>query len=370
MENTAVEQQQIQISKIKTLIKEGIKTGLFAFIICYGVSLILSIVLHFTAMEFVESAVLGAMGENNSTIVGTIIKLTSILLSLSLFNSHGAIKIGLIIFIGIPLASFYVVGNKEKMKKGFNQWQLVTYFFSSFIFTIVLTLLQLVTKGEFLGVEISFLSFKNFIITLFVTLLLQMIIGLNYNRRARSYIRATRVLFRLVLGLGTIFALIDLIKLVIKLPIGVFGRIGGVIGLLPNMAVYKSFLFMGNDIETSESLTKWMEKAADIHTFDGLSLWMSLVAIIVWILLVLFSLLYINKNKYWVELGLFSFTFSVVSLFLAYCTSTTLGKVILVGEISIGLNLLQAFLVPFLSILALGLMLWLIRKMIAIIKEI
>lgn len=370
MENTTVEQQQVETSKIKRLIKEGIKTGLFAFIICYGVSLILSIILHFTAMGFVESAVLGAMGENNSTAIGTIIKLTSILMSLSLFNSHGAIKIGLIIFVGIPLAAFYIVGDKEKMKKGFNQWQLLTYFFSSLIFAIVLTLLQLLTKGEFLGIDISFLSFKNFIVTLFVTMLLQLIIGLNYNRRARSYIRATRVLFRLILGLGAIFALIDLIKLMLKLPIGVLGRIGGVIGLLPNMTVYKSFLFMGNDIETSESLAKWMEKAATVHSFDGLSLGMSLIAIIVWILLVLLSLLYINKNKYWIELGLFSFTFSVVSFFLAYSTSTTLGKVILVGDISIGINLIQAFLVPLLSILALGLMLWLIRKMIAIIKEI
>lgn len=371
MENTITEQQSVQNFKVKALIKNGIKTGLFAFVICYGVALILAIVLQFTTMGFVKSAVLGAIGSNNSTVFGVIIKLTSILLSLSLFNSHGAIKIGIIIFVCIPIAAFYVVGNKEEMKKGFSKWQLLTYFSSSLIFSIVLSLLQLLTKGEFLGINISFISFKNFIITIFVTLLLQLIIGLNYNRRARSYIKATRVLLRLVLGIGAIFALVDLIKLVIKLPIGVFGRIGAIIGLLPNVMIYKGFLFMGNDIEMSDSLTKWMEKAASIEiSFDGLSLGMSLAAIIVWILLVLFSLLYINKNKYWIELGLFSLTFSVVSLFLAFCTSTTLGEVILVGDISIGINLLQSFIVPLLSILALGLMMWLIRKMIAIIKEI
>lgn len=370
MDKTSLEQQTIEKARIKKLIIEGIKTGLFAFLICYSAALVLSIVIQLSAMEVIKSAVLGAIGEHNATTFGGIIKLTSIILSFSLFNHHGAVRIGIILFIAIPLVAFYVVGNKNKMRKGFNQWQLLSYVSSSIVFSIVLSLLQLFTKGEFIGINVSFFSINNFIITLFVTMLLQLIIGLNYNRKARSYIRATRVLFRMLLGFGSIFALIDLIRLVSRLPIGIFGKIGGVIGLLPNMAIYKSFIFMGNDIEMSESLAKWLEKAAGIESFNGLSLGMSLAAIIVWIMLVLFSLLYINKNKYWIDLAFFAVTFSTVSLFLAFCTSTTLGRVILVGDIAIGIDFLQAFLVPLLSIGALGLMLWLIRKMIAIIKEI
>lgn len=371
MENTMEEHKQIDVARIKSNLYDGLKIGLFAFVICYVISFVFALILNFTAMGFVKNTMVGAIGNSGSTGLGTITKISSILMSVSVFNSHGAIRIGIILFAMIPFAAFFLVCNKERMKGGFNIWNLLLYFTSSMVFAIVLTLLQLVTRGNLLDVDISFISIKNVITSIFVVFLIQLIIGLNYNKKAKSYIRATRVLFRLVLGLGAIFALIDLIKGVIHLPIFILGKIGVVLGLLPNVTVYKSFLFMGNNIETSESLAKWMDKAGSMKiSFDGLNLPMSIAAIITWILLVLFSLLYVNKNKYWKEMGLFALLFSSISTFLAFCTATSLGKVILIGEITIGINILQAFFVPFISILALGLMLWLIRKMIYILKEI
>ncbi|PKM52584.1 MAG: hypothetical protein CVV02_00165 [Firmicutes bacterium HGW-Firmicutes-7] len=371
MENTTLEHKQLDIARIKSNLREGLKTGLFAFVVCYLLSFVLALLLNFTAMSFVKTTMIGAMGGSGSSGFGTLIKLTSIIMSVSVFNSHGAIRIGMMLFAILPFSTFFAVGNKERVGRGFNAWNLLLYFITSGVFTVVLTLLQLVTRGDFLDINVSFISFQNLLTTLFVTVLIQLIIGLNYNKKPRSYIRATRVLFRLVLGLGLFFALIDLIKVVIHIPVSILGKVGIVLGLLPNVTVYKSFLFMGNNIETSESLAQWMDKAASMNiSFEGLNLFMSIAAIIIWILMVLFSLLYINKNKYWKEMCLFAIAFSSISTFLAFCTSTSLGTVILVGEIFIGINMLQAFFVPLLSILALGLMVWLIRKMVYIVKEI
>ena len=102
----------------------------------------------------------------------------------------------------------------------------------------------------------------------------------------------------------------------------------------------------------------------------GILNFMSIVAILTWIVLVIVALLFVNKEKYWREMGLFAFTFSVISVFLAFCTSTSLGEVILVGDIYIGISLVQAFFVPLLSIGALGTVVWMVRKMISIVKEI
>lgn len=369
--NILTEHKQIDVAKIKSNLIEGLKIGLFAFVICYLISFVLAIVLNFTAMGFVKDTMVGAMGGSGSGGFGTIVKLTSILMSASVFNSHGAIRIGIILFAIIPFAALFAIGNKDRIKGGFHPWNLLLYLITSVVFSLALMLLQLVTRGNFLDIKINFVSFLNVITTIFVILLIQLIIGLNYNRKAKSYIRATRVLFRLILGLGAIFALVDLIKAVLHLKLFLLGKIGVVLAMLPNFTVYKSFLFMGNNIETSDSFAKLMDKAGSLKiSFDGLSLPMSIAAIITWILLVVFSLLYINKNKYWKEMCLFALIFSSMSTFLAFCTSTNLGKVILIGEISIGVNILQAFFVPLLSILALGLMVWIIRKMIYIIREI
>lgn len=363
----------VDIPKLKKNSIEGIRVGLFAFVICFVFSLLLSLVFNFTTMRFLEDALLGAINDSGATAFGMIIKLTAVILSFSVFNSLAGIKIGVLFFAIVPFLAFYIAENRDNRKEGFTPWNLLTYGIASLIFSCVLNILMMLTKGELLGLNISFVSIKNIFITILVTLIIQLIIGLNYNKNARSYIKATRMLFKMVFGIGTILALIGLIKLMATLPIqlNILGKIAGILVLLPNFLVYKGFLLMGNSIETSGDLSEVLNKVASLQiSFQELSLGVSLVAITVWIIIVVIAIFFIDKSKYWSELGLFTLTFSVVAAFLAFCTSTNLGKVIFVGEIEIGMNLVTAFLVPLISIAALGAMVWMIRKMISVVKDI
>lgn len=361
----------IIVSKAKKNMIEGVRTGLLVFVICFVISLMLSVVFNLTIMEFLKDAMLGAIGESGATHFGTVIKLTSVVMSFSVFSSLAGIKLGVLFFALIPFVAFYIAENKENRLEGFKLWNLLTYMIASVVFSVLINILMMLTKGELLGVKISFVSFRNVFTTLIISLIIQLIIGLNYNKNARSYIKATRMLFRMFFGIGTILALIGLIKLLSAIPLGILGKVGAIVVLLPNFLVYKSFLLLGNDIRLSDDLSKWVDKVAGLQiSFQELNTSLSLLAIITWMVIVVIALHIIDQKRYFTEMGLFALTFSIISTFVAFCTSTYLGEIMLVGEISIGISLIYAFLVPLISIGALGSMVWMIRKMIKILKEI
>lgn len=362
---------KIKGTKVKENIIEGVRAGLFAFVICFLFSLLFSILLNFTVMRYIKDAILGSISNTGATQFGVIIKVTAFIMSLSVFNNLAVIKIGVLFFAIIPFIAFYFAEKKDNRVQGFTPWNLLTYVVASLVFSLVLGSLSLMTKGELLGLQISFVSLKNIFMTIMVTLMIQLIIGVNYNKNAKSYIKATRMMLRMLFGLGAILALVGLIRLMSGIEVNLLAKLGAIIVLLPNFLVYKSFMLMGSNIQTSETVTGLMDKAASLQiSFQALSVGMSILAIVCWIILVVVALLFIDHKKYWTEMGLFALIFSVISLFLAYCTSISLGTVVLVGEISIGISLLQAFLVPLISIIALGTMVWMIKKMISIVKDI
>lgn len=356
--------------KGKSLLLEGLRIGLLSFIISYLICFVISILVKLFAMDYLQEAILGAIGSVSSGGFATIIKTTAAVLSISLLNSHGEIRIGFIVFLLIPILAFFISENKKGRKNGFSPENLIVYGASSAVFSFVCSSLQGLTAGKWIGIEVNFFSIKNIGITFFVALLIQIIIGINYNKKVEGYIRATRLLLRMSLGVGLLLGLIDLIRIVMKIPIGFLGKTGAILMLLPNFAVYKSALLMNNDIMTSDALTKSIEKFAHLQpTFEGLNLTLSIIAILVWIALVIIALLYLKRQKYWSELGLFALSFSILSCFLAFAASTSLGEVILIGEIYIGINMAMAFLIPLITIAALGVFVWIIRKMIEIIRE-
>lgn len=360
-----------EYSKIKYNVFQGIRIGLSAFIISFLFSLILAVIMNFTVMDFLKTAILGAISETGATNFGVIIKLSAMIMSASVFNSLADIRLGIFIFTILPFLSFYISMGKENRAEGFTQWKLLMYLIGSIIFTIALSFLLFVTKGELLGMQINFFSIKNMGVTILVTLFIQLIIDLNYNKNAKSYIKSTRLMLRMLFGVGTILALIGLIRMMMTVSISLLAKIGAIIVLLPNFIVYKSFLLMGNNIQTSDSLAGWMAKVSSLQiSFQSLSIVMSIIVITIWIVLVVISLLFINKEKFWVDTFIYSVIFSLISAFLAFSTSIKLGDIVLIGNISIGISILQAFLVPLLSINALGLMVWLVRKMLHIIKDI
>lgn len=363
------ENKIVEISKYKVSLKEGIRIGLILFIVSYVVAFLLAIIINFTVMGSVQSAVLGAINSNNQIGFGGIIKLTSVILSLSAFNSINSLEIGISFFSLIPFAVIFIIGGKEK--RDINSLNMFIYLIASIMFSVLLTLLQGLTRGRLLDVSVNIFSIKNFFITIFIIFLIQIILALNNSKKSKSYILATRLLLRLALGLGGILAIIDIIILIIKLPLGLLSRLGAGLLLFPNITIYKFFMIMGNSLKISDSLNKLIVKAGVLGiSSEGYSLLISIILIIAWIAIVMVSSLALKKERYFQELPLFALLFSIISAFLAFLTSINLGKIILVGEMNIGINIIPAFLVPFLSIMALGVVVWLVRKMLTIIKEI
>ncbi len=349
----------------------GIKKGMAAFVITYLAAFIISLIFSITGMDLFKEAVLGAMGAESSSGFGAIIKMTAIISSVALFNIHKGMQLGILILGLIPLFAFFITRSNKASEESLGIKQLVQYFIGALVFSLEMFLLQAATQGEFMGVEVSFMGWRNPLITFFVAFAVQMIIGINSKKEQKSFIRAAKLLIRMAAGVGASMALYDLIRLSMKLPLGVFGKIGAIFVALPNAAAYKMFLLMGIELQLSDSLVGIFEKLGGIgFSYQSLSVGLSVALIFVWLIMVAIAISRIQREGYWLDLLRFIVVFTVFSMFLAFCGTINIGKIAVAGEISIGISVLQAVIIPFVMLLSVGIVVWLFRKMLMLIKEI
>jgi hypothetical protein len=261
--------------------------------------------------------------------------------------------------------------NEEKIDR-LNIDRLIVYLTSSVIFSILLSILSLGTKGVLLDVDVNFFSIKNIFITIFITLLIQVVIGMSNNINRISGVRATRIMIRLMLGFGGVIGLIILFILLNGRLGSIFGMLLMIIILLPNMAIYTLFLLMGINVRISEPLLKLINYSNDklILSFGDLPIFVRVLFILLFVVVICVSLLYLNKKKFLINLGIFVTSFSVFTTLVAIFTAINLGAVKNVVHVQFGINWLQAFLTPFIMVGVIGLIVFLVRKAISIIKEV
>lgn len=348
---------------------EGLKIGLQSFLMSYGVALVISIIVNFAIMSKMSALIQGTLADDFKVSVLTILRTAGIILNMSVFNAAGALKVGVLIFAAIPFFAFYMSHRKDLHEEGLGLFKLTIYGCASVAFTILLVLLSLATKGSMFGSEVSFISIGNIGISLFVTFIIQLVLGLSFTNQVIPGLKATKRLLQMNLGLGLVVGVVALFFIASKVVANIFAMIFMVLLLLPNVATYIMFLIMGTSIQLSDPLEKMMSFANMNISFDVIPLGIRLAFVFLFIIMIVVALLSIDENQYVKNVLIFDGAFSIVSVLLAYVTGINLGNFKNVIVIQFGINMFQAFIIPFVLIAILGALVYAVRHMIHIVKS-
>jgi len=346
-----------------------VKVGLFAFVATFAISLFISIIGSILFLTQVNEIVQGSIGTSDQITFSGILKTTSFIMNISVFNRLAHLKFGMLIFAVIPVLSFYFADRSDNKEEGISIKHIFIFIISSSIFAILLLVEAVLSKGELLGVSINFFSLSNFFSTFGLAFFLQIVIGLNYDSHGATGIKAARLLSRILFGMVALVAIVGMSYLLVKQSVPIQYIITAVILMAPNIAIYGFFMLMGTSVTLGESLVSTLDTFGMDITFNGMPLGVKLIALVLFLIAIIISLSVLKKDRYIKQLIEFALSFSVIAAFVAYCTTIELGTIAIFKDIYLGVSLLKAFLVPLIAIIVLGLMLKLIRDVVEVIKE-
>lgn len=348
---------------------EGARVGLKAFIISYIISLAVAAVLSIAVLDEINDLVLGEYGTSHGISFGLVMKTASMVMHIAVFNTVGSFKIGLLFLAVIPFAAFYIADRQDNRDEGFDARILLIFASASATFSLAMGLLGLAGKGPLLTMELNYFSFLNIVVTFVITFLIQAVIGMNYGITLLPGGLAARRMVRVSFGAAAAIGLVGLIILMSKLVSDGLLAAAGVVLLLPNVAVYVLFLMMGVSIEMDASLQKLMAYAGMDASFSGLPAGVRVVAVAAMVLMFFFVIGSMRRKRYFANLAGFSLLYPAVAFLAAYCTGINLGLVKNIVDIKLGIDLAQAFFVPFAAIWLIGLVLYGLRRALAALKR-
>lgn len=351
----------------KENVLEGIRVGLMAFLICFVVVAVASLAINYLFIDDINRILNGSLSGDPTPTTGSLLLITSMILNLSVFNNGGVLEnggslhIGMLVFITLPVIAFMIADRRDNKKGHFNMEDMLVYGISSVVYSTILYLFSFIAQGKLLGVEVNFSSPINFVMTIVIVLAIQFFIGLNYNKAFTPGIQKTRFLLRVFLGMGLILGAIGMLVILTKYLGNLLIGFVAMLLLLPNLAVYIMFTFMGASIEFGDQLQKLIGQAGIDISFATLPLGLRIGFIVFFFLVVLVSIWKLDQEHFLEELLLFGTSFSLISLILAYVTKINLGFVKNLLDVQFGIDYVFAFVVPFVVIMLAGLAVLLIR---------
>lgn len=355
----------------KTLIKknviEGVRVGIIAFLICFFTVGLVASIINGVFLDDINRILNGSLSTTPKASLSNFLLLISVIMNLTVFNSGGALQnggslhIGLLVLIALPLVAFIIADRRDNKKNHFNHEDMIIYSVSSAVFSLTLFIFSMIAKGRLLGIEVDFSKLMNLVMTMIIIMTIQFFIGLNYNKAFSPGIKKTRILLRIFMGIGLLFGVIGLFVLLGKFISNLFIVILGTLILLPNIAIYIMFTFMGGSMQFSEQLQKLMLQGGIDISFATLPIAMRFVFIVTFFVVVFISVWKLEKEHYLEELILFATSYSLISLIFAYMTKINLGFVKNLLDVQFGFDYVFAFVVPFAVILLAGLIVLLVR---------
>jgi hypothetical protein len=359
---------------VKSNIIEGIRVGIVAFLICFVTIVFSASIINYVFLDEINTIMNGSLSDAPTPTLGTLLLMVSVMMNLSVFNSGGMLQnggslhIGLLIFIALPVIAFMIANRRDNKKERFNLDDMLIYSVSSVVYAAVLYLFSFIAKGLLIGIKVDFTAPLNIVMTIIIIMFIQFFIGLNYKKDFSPGIKMTRLMLRVLLGAGLIIGAIGLIYVLSR-----FGNIavliGAVIIMLPNVATYIMFTFMGASIDFGEQLYVLMDKFGIDISFATLPLIVRIGFIVIFFALVFYAIWKIQKERFIEEMILFATSFSIISLILAYTTRMNLGFVKNFLDVQFGINYIFAFVVPFTIIIFAGLLVVLLKKILIVVKS-
>lgn len=359
------------ISKIdiKAVLLKSLRVGMFAFVVSFLISFVISFFINILFLNNVNEIVQGAIGTNNELTLSGVIKTASFVMNISVFNHLESLRFGVLLFAVIPFCSFYFADRKDNKVEGITIEQIMVYSLAAILFSALSMLEALLSKGELIGIQINFFTFGNFLGTLIIAFGIQLIIGLNYNSHSFTGLRATKRTIWILLGAGALISVVGSLYLLRGFTVPVIYKLMFILVLLPNLAVYCLFNFMGISIGLGESLVSALKLVGVNASFGALPLWVKLIVIGIFAVSIIIALLGLEREKYLKHLTVFACSFGVFTFFVAYSTTINLGTVVVLKDVFIGISLLKAFIIPVVTILVFGTLIKLIRDVIGVFKE-
>lgn len=353
----------------KTIGVEGLKLGLKAFIITYILAFVIAVVVNISIIENVQDYLLGSLVEGVGFNFGLVIKTTVLIMNVSVFNSSGAIKIGLLIFVALPFFAFFMADRTDNSREGMNLAGFMTYGIASLIYALLLMLLSLIGKGTYLGVAISFVSLRNIIMTFLITFLIQVAIGMNYDTYKLPGILATRWMVRMVFGFTIVVSIIAMVVGLIRYTTNPMLIIFAIILFVPNVAIYLMFTMMGISLDFNGELDQLFNYGQIDLAYSAIPVGIRIGLMAIFIVTIFISIYKLNEKAYVKGLIGFAIYFPLICLLAALCTSVNLGAVKFIGSVRFGIDYRQALLYPFVAIVGMGIFDLAIKRMFKVIKE-
>lgn len=353
----------------KALLLKSLRVGLFAFVASFVISVVISIIFNILFLENVSQVIQGSIGSSGRLTLNGIIKMTSFIMNISVFNRVAELKFGILVFSLIPFLSFYFADRYDNKREGFSMNHIVSYAISAIIYAFLVVFEAFLSKGELIGTSIDFFTLENFFSTCLIGFFIQLVIGFNYDAHGMSGVRATRIMMRIMLGLTFLVSVIGMLYLMKGYDVPFAYALAALILLVPNIVVYGMFMMMGVSVSFSESLVRVMEEFGIDISFGGLPTAVQVFALLLFIGIIVFSLRKLNKDHYLKRLVSFAISFSLFAFFAAYCTTIKLGTIVFLKDVTIGVSLTVAVIMPSLAILSVGLLMKLIKDVIVVLRE-
>ncbi|WP_273321573.1 hypothetical protein [Vallitalea guaymasensis] len=359
-------------NKSDSVLLDGVRSALIAFLITLGFSLVISIIFNISFFEDFNNLMSGNLGGDKGATATSIVRITVMIFNFSLFNTVGTIKFGILIFIFIPVIAFWLANKQINRKGNIDSSNIIVYVISSLIFALLQFFISLITKGNLVeGIPINFATFSNLFTTFILSLLIQLFIKLNYKSDSKNDgINAFKNTYRIMGLIGIIIILVALI-----MGFGNYSKHGiliiiAIILMLPNMIAYSFFYMIGLTMEFNDKLQEALSKYINIDlTFEN-NMYIRYLAIIIFALIVAYIVFKMDKDKlirnaiiYSVSLGIFMGT-------LGYCSSINFIDIKFIGSIEFSVsNIFLSAFIPFVTVWIIVLIYYLIKKVKDVIKE-
>lgn len=357
--------------KTDSILLEGLKSALIAFLITLVISLGLSLILNFSVFERFNELMSGTLGGNKGVTASSILKITIMILNFSLFNTVGGLTLGALVLIFIPAIAFWLANKSIDDKGSIDFTNIKVYLIASVIFAFLQFCFSFITAGDIVkDLTINFATIRNFISTVIITFLIQLFIKINYKTDGdNNGLKAFKYTYRTMAIIGAIVGLVAIIIGLKSYSKDIMLLLFSIIVILPNAIAYTCFYMMGLTIEFNDKLQGALNYIGLDPTLQNM-MFVRYLGAIVFVLIIIVFIYRMKKEKLIINTAIYSISLGLFMGVLSYCSRINIIQIPILGTITFGVNsFLLSVLIPIVTIWVITLIYCLVMKVVEIIKQ-
>ncbi len=347
-------------NKLKNNILDGLRIGLKSFSILYTFSIIVSLILNLTLIEHLKDIMLGTVGGELGFSFSLLMKIAAFIMNISFFHSTGDMNFGFIAFVILPFVAFLL---SMKYKKDFSLVDnALRYMVSSLLISVLLLVVSFILSGDVLGVNIDFVSLRNFLVSFFLSFIIQMMITFKRHLDSFAGVYLTKNFIKYSLIFSTVASFIGVVFFVSKYIKNVLYIFVLALAVVPNLAVYLFFAMFGAPLVVSDQMKAYLGYVG--INVNILEMPITVRMVLIAFLIVIIVLTFMSKGEKISIKSLIGFAVlsSIFCLSLAFITYIDVGNMIKFIDARLYIDSLAAFILPFTYITGFSLVYLLVLK--------